>query len=77
MKAEQRFTIQTQTDGWNVSYSGEMAVVSLAITKALASERQEGTWTVMEYGEPIYHIRKSLSADGGLVLKVDEAQATA
>jgi len=76
MAREQRFQIQSpQRDVRDIDYRGEMAVVSLAISRALASEQQEGTWTVLEYGEPIYHVRKG-TVDGGLLMTVSEAQAS-
>ena len=41
----------------NRGYKSPEAVLSLALTRALMDEN-DGTWTVLEYEDEVYHVRK-------------------
>ena len=64
-KSEQHLVLRSR-DGdqpLGVSYRSAEQALSLAITRATRHEAKEGSWTILEWGQPVYRVTKDEHGD--------------
>jgi hypothetical protein len=75
MKTETRFQISTPRTGLSPVQdprANESYALSIAVSFATNPDAKPGTWTVLEYDEPIYTVTRLAPSDAPLLVMIRE-----